>query len=136
MPWVETKWTSWTPTVTQSGAVTCTVTFARYQIVGEIVHLRVQLDITGTGTTANAITIGGIPAAATPVITTGSDLAPLGMAVVLDQGTASYLGFLVASTATVWHIRDSNTRANIGVSPSFALANTDIIIFNATYSKA
>lgn len=130
------RWGDWTPTVTQSGAVTVTVSRARYMADGNTVHIYVELSVTGTGTAGNAITIGGIPAAVQPVIVNGSDVSPLGTASVIDQGTQAYYGFLVASTAASWHIMDSNTRGQIGVNPSFALANTDIIAFRATYERA
>lgn len=129
------RWVDWTPTVTQLGAVTVTVVRARYTVNNDTVHMYVELSATGAGTGANAITIGGIPSTILPQIVTGGDIAPLGTATVVDQGTQTYYGFLVASTTTAWHIADSNTRGLIGVNPNFALANTDSILFKATYER-
>lgn len=134
--WVEIGGLSgtWTPTVTQSGSVAVTVTYATYKIRGRACHVEVQLDITGSGTGGNAIIIGGQPAAIQPTHTGAT--VPIGISIVSDTGTANYLGLLTANAASAWRIYDTNTRGQIGVNPNFALANTDIIIFNATYDLA
>ena len=50
-------WTTWTPTVTQSGAVTVTVTHAVYGRWGRLIIANFRLAVTGTGTAANAVTV-------------------------------------------------------------------------------
>ena len=52
-------WVDWTPTVTQSGSVTVTVTRAKYKLINKVCHLNVLLAITGAGTANNAIVIAG-----------------------------------------------------------------------------
>jgi hypothetical protein len=48
---------SWTPTVTQSGAVTKTVTWGIYQRAGGIYVASCRLDFTGAGTATNEIVV-------------------------------------------------------------------------------
>lgn len=50
-------WTTYTPTLTQLGAVTKTVTYGKYQRVGRLVFVQVFLSCTGSGTAANAVTV-------------------------------------------------------------------------------
>lgn len=135
--WVEIGGLSgtWTPTVTQSGSVTVTVTFATYKIRGRVVHTEIRLDVTGSGTGANDIVIGGQPAAIQPTHVP-TQIFPLGNCVVRDSGTADYFGFVVPQSATDWRLKDSNTRGSIGTNPNFALANGDVITLNCTYDLA
>jgi hypothetical protein len=50
-------WTSYTPTVTQSGAVTKTVTVGSYIKIGRLVIFSLDLAITGTGTASNNVIV-------------------------------------------------------------------------------
>jgi hypothetical protein len=54
--------TSWTPTITQSVSVTFTNNYARYIRIGRLIQGWFQLSVTGAGTAANAIIVGGLPA--------------------------------------------------------------------------
>jgi hypothetical protein len=126
-------WTDWTPTVTQSGAVTATVTMARYARVGNVVHVEAYLAITGAGTTANSITIGNLPVnvanpAAWRVVGAGS---------VVDVSVGPYSGSVVATgAATLAFVISGAGNGYLGAGPAFALANGDIISFSATYEAA
>jgi len=51
-------WPSYTPTLVQSGAVTKTVTYAKYTKVGRQVTAALVLAATGAGTGANTVQIG------------------------------------------------------------------------------
>jgi hypothetical protein len=125
-------WNTWTPTVTQSGAVAVTVNRARYKVVNDICHTEVQLTCTAAGTGNNAIVIGGQPAAIQPAWT--GYWAVLGHVMVHDAGTAYYVGVVLAVAATTWHfMRDAATLGYIGQDPNFALAIGDVISINATY---
>lgn len=62
--------TSWTPTVTQSGSVSVTVSYARYIRTGRWIQGSALLSVTGSGTSSNTITIGSLPATGT----TGCDV--------------------------------------------------------------
>lgn len=90
-------WTSYTPTLTQSGAVTKTVTYARFQRVGRLVVVQVQLAITGSGTAANPVVVG-LPVTAS----TGSGVMPVGSFFLIDASVSPFnwvaLAFLASST--------------------------------------
>lgn len=127
-------WTNWTPTVTQSGSVTVTVTYARYFTDGKLVHLIASLAVTGTGTANNAIVIAGIPSAIAPANT---GFAVCGTIDIQDSGTAQYIGVLIAVGANDLRGTAHNAGGTyIGAGPNFALANGDIISFQATYERA
>lgn len=119
---------TWTPTITQSGAVTCTVTRAVYTLLGALVHTEVVLAVTGAGTIANAIKIGGQPAAiqAAAGRTIGSFM-------LLDAGTAYYVGAVYINGVTDWQFFVHNAGSAVGTAPSFALANNDVIRFDCVY---
>lgn len=126
------RWIDWTPTVTQSGAVTVTVTFARYVVQGNTVQLRASLAVTGTGTIANPVVIGGLPTPLSPVNVAGV----VGEIRIFDSGTAFYVGSLEIFTATSFKGFAHLETDAIGVDPSFALANGDNISFQAAYERA
>ena len=50
-------WETWTPTVTQSGSVTCTVTYAKYAQIQKLVVASAYLTVTGTGTANNPVLV-------------------------------------------------------------------------------
>lgn len=136
LPKMETgKWVNWTPTVTQSGLVSTTISYARYVTNGNIVAVLALINITGTGTANNAVIIGGIPAAIQPAHS-GTSLVVIGTMLVIDSGTAYYHGALVSSGITSWAALVHNGGAQIGVAPNFALANGDYIGIQAVYEKA
>jgi len=122
-------WVDWTPTVTQSGSVTVTVTRAKYKLINKVCHLNVLLAITGAGTANNAIVIAGQPAA----IQTPINNVIIGTGMIFDNGTAWYQGSLYVNGATDWRITGHLELNVMGVAPNFALANGDIIYLNGAY---
>ncbi len=130
MPTV-TAWTTFTPTVTQSGSVTVTVTSARYKLVDDLCTMQVRLAVTGTGTAANAIIVGGIPAAAQPAVSGNDNV--IGTFMALDTGIAHYAGAVVAVGASDFRFYNAGDGAYMGVSPAWALASGDSISFQASY---
>ena len=122
------RWIDWTPTVKQSGAVTVTITEAKYNVTQSDVRIYCRLTVTGSGTAANQIRVSGFPAAIRPV--PGPAPWPLGVGIVLDTGTGNYYGTPIVATATEIAIVYSITGGIIGVSPNFALANGDFIYLN------
>jgi hypothetical protein len=127
------RWMDWTPTVDQGGAVAANVSWARYAVSGNTVHLWVELAITGAGVAGNAVSVSGIPAAIQP--SQASVTAVVGVGEVLDTGTAYYVGALVANGADDLRIIAHNLGGFVGVTPNFALANGDAIGFHATYER-
>lgn len=124
-------WQDWTPTVDQGGAVAVTVTFARYAVLGDTVHIRGELAVTGAGTGGNNIIIGGLPGALSPAYVTGD----VGTFRVLDAGTAHYVGVLIIASATTFFGRAHNNGSPIGTTPSFALAAGDVIYFQGAWER-
>lgn len=128
------RWVDWTPTVTQSIAVTATVTYARYELRGNTVNVSVRLDITSAGVIANVIIIGGVPTAISPANVGSMNV--IGNGVVWDVSVARYQGSLIAVGVSDWRFQASGNSNYIGITPSFALASGDIISFKATYERA
>ena len=125
-------WVDWTPTIAQSGAVTVTITTAKYKIINGIVHIEVSLTVTGAGTGNNAIVIGGQPAAIQ-----GTTNSVIGIGVIVDFGTQLYIGAIIIAGATNWQIfRDGGGGSAIGINPNFALAVDDSIRLQASYKVA
>jgi hypothetical protein len=123
-------WTSYTPTLTQSVAVTKTVTYAKYVQTGNFVWVQVRLTATGAGIGNNAITVS-LPVAASE--TAGVS----GAAFVLDANVNNYVGTARGlTTTTVSFFQNQGGGTAIGQSPNFALANTDVVQFSAFYEAA
>jgi hypothetical protein len=128
------RWVDWTPTVTQSGSVTFTITFCRYIVQDNVVNIRGRLAITSAGTGNNNIVIGAGPAAIAPANAQNI----MGGIRVTDTGTADYVGALLwnSSTQLVGQVHSTGATTFIGVNPNFALASGDIIGFFAVYERA
>lgn len=127
------EWTSFSPTVTQSGTVTKTNTYCKYKSYGGTVEVVAYLSVTGSGTTNNAITVS------LPVTAVTSTALVIGDASVDDSGTGSYPGIVVInSTTTVKFLPADQTSVSqfIGQLPNFALASGDIIRFSCRYEAA
>lgn len=127
-------WTSYTPTLTQSGAVTKTVTVARYIRIGNTIIGTVRLDVTGTGTAANAVIIGA------PVTAQGSSNQVVGVMMLNDvsaglfhTGTAR-----LRSTTTFDAFPHSTDSGNVLGTAVFtaALAAGDVIYVTFMYEAA
>lgn len=124
-------WVGFTPTLTQSGSVTVTVTRARYSIVGKTAIVQIALAVTGSGTGGNDISIGSIPAAITPAAT-GANMA-CGAAIVSDASVANYACTASMLSGPAVKFFTYNAAGYVGTAPSFALANTDSISCQLVY---
>jgi hypothetical protein len=118
--------TSWTPTITQGVGVTCTITYARYCLIGPLCYICANLAVTSAGTGANDIKIGGLPK--TPAAN-GS----YGTGWINDNGTGWYSGAALYVEANVFKFRCHLETDDVGSDPNFALANNDAILFFALY---
>jgi hypothetical protein len=132
-------WTAYTPTLVQSGAVTKTVTYARYQRVGRLIVAQVKLDCTGAGTANNAITIGF------PVTGATVNNEVLGAGGVFDASAGIwYMGSVIATgapaTGNCVIISGSGTPSaalgQTGGVMTAALAAGDIVTVSITYEAA
>lgn len=125
------RWTTWTPTITQSGSVTFTLGFARYTIVGSFVSLEAIMNITGTGTTSNPISIGGMPASLRPINTAGT-LHVVGVMNVVDTSAGlHFIGALMYAGSNSFQAIRDNTGVFVG--STFGLASGDSIGISAHY---
>lgn len=113
-------WTDWTPSVTQSGSVTVTVTRAKYLQLGKFFIAFADLAVTGSGTTNNAITVSSpVTAAANP--------GTMGSFRYFDSGTGNYAGTVQGSSTTAVQFYVGGTQSGaMGISPNFAMASGDV----------
>lgn len=133
---ISPAWTSYTPTLTQSGAVTKTVDRAKYVQIGKIVHVSVFLTVTGTGTANNGITI------TLPVTGVAGSGSSLGVGRVYDaSANLIYRGITVATSTSVVEIQAPGSTVGGGLGTTAtpftaALASSDVVEFSATYEAA
>jgi hypothetical protein len=127
-------WTSYTPTLTQSGAVTKTVTYAKYIQMGKTVIANVILTCTGAGSAANSVIVG------LPVTAAQSASQLIGTAELFDADAAlAYRAMvMIASTTTVFLRPANSTVSNVLGNTSFtaALASGDVITLTIMYEAA
>jgi hypothetical protein len=126
-------WTSWTPTVTQSGSVTVTNTRSRYARYGRTIHFTLNLAVTGSGTGSNDVSVS-LPA------TAASSGELIGTGYIYDSSAvAGYKGIsYLASTTAVKILPNNNNGAGAMGNSEFTagLASGDQIVINGTYEAA
>ena len=129
-------WTTWTPALTQSGAVTVTVTHAVYGRWGRLIIASFRLSVTGTGTASNAVAVS-LP------VTAARASGGTGTGVIFDSSAGlSYTGQCdLATTTTIQY-----SPHGVGVSPNSlgstgsgftaALASADVVQATMIYEAA
>lgn len=125
-------WTPYTPTLTQSVAVTKTATYAKYSRVGRTITVALVLDVTGTGTAGNDILIG-LPVAAAAINV------DCGYGIVYDASAGlGYGGILEVRTTTTVCLRSMTQAGGFLGTINFtaALAASDAIRVSLTYESA
>ena len=124
-------WTSFTPTVGQSGAVTVTNTRSRYARYGRTIHFTISLSVTGSGTGGNNILIS------LPVTAASAGEAMPGTGVVVDTSAGlTYVGWsYIQSTTECLILTDVGTALGAAVFTA-ALASGDTIKISGTYEAA
>ncbi len=127
-------WTSWTPTVTQSGSVTVTNTRSRYARYGRTIIYTARLKVTGSGTGANAVIISA-------PVTAASSLELCGTGVIYDSSATTYYPGIaqLTTTSTIWlfDTRTSTSAPILGtVGFTAGLANNDEIYVAGSYEAA
>lgn len=135
------KWagaySSYTPTLTQTGAVTKTVNKANFVQFGKMVHVEVVLTVTGTGTGGTTVLIG-LPVAANMFSSGFDTLAGSGR--VFDDSTAAvHRGIPVLVSTTTVRLEPTNSTGGDGLGVTgftAALAANDVVLFAATYEAA
>lgn len=125
-------WTAYTPTLTQGGAVTKTVTSARYMRTGRWITAQVALAVTGPGTAANAVLVG-LPVQAFAAVCYGTGW-------ILDASAGAFFaGSSYPSSGLVSGLLIGNAAGvgNVAGIAGFtaALAAGDTIQFNFNYES-
>lgn len=123
---------SWTPTVTQLGAVAVTITYATWFRLGALVIATMGVTL-GTGATGNNdIVIGGWPVAFSR--TQSGNLYPVvGLAEIFEAGVAFHVGSLIPISGTTAKIVSNTNNGFEGTTPNFALDTNDTISLIALY---
>lgn len=128
-------WTTYVPTLTQSGAVTKTVTRASYVRIGRTIIATGVLSVTGTGTSANVITVS-LP------VTAASAGDVVGSGGVYDfDGNVAYNGIATLRTTTTVQFQLGNGAVNnyiggTGGGFTAALASGDAVYWSITYEAS
>lgn len=125
-------WTSWTPTVTQTGSVAVTNTSSEYIQIGKTVIARFNLEVTGSGTGNSAIVIGALP------VTASTSAGPAGHGFInnVDVPVIYGITWQFASTTTLNGVWAGGTGTAAGVSPNFGFASGDTLIGILIYEAA
>ena len=132
-------WATYTPTLTQSGGVTCTVDRAVWTRIGKTIHFMVALTVTGTGNANNAVQVSLPVTAATSL-----RMIPGGGYIGDVSVSTNFPGFtFLQSTSTVVLFNSFTTTSSLqyalgGTGSGFtaALANGDVVQVSGTYEEA
>lgn len=125
--------TTWTPTVTQGGAVTITVTNASYVRLGRALIGRVTLLVTGGAGAANNFISVSTPVT---VVSGGEVVYPCGSGIVFDASANLYYPMVALTASTTsFRLLDTTIASNVyggqtGSTFAAALVNTDKIAFD------
>ena len=125
-------WTSYTPTLAQGATsnISKTVTYAKYMRIGKIVWGQVRLDITGSGTITNDITIT-MPI--TPAYTSANQII-IGAGYYFDSGSAFYIVQTSLSNSLISLAYGAG--GAVGRVPNLAVASGDQFVCEFTYEAA
>jgi len=125
-------WTSYTPTLTQSAGVACTVNYAEYFQINKMVCLNVDLQATAAGTAASAMQVS-LPV--TGVTGSGRGSGFFYDASLTDVRLTTV--FLSSSTAVRFLVEESTSVSDgLGTNPSLALASGDVLSFSLIYEAS
>jgi len=131
-------WTSYTPVIEQVSARTATVTNGRYVQIGKVIRVTGTMTITQAGTAGNVITIS-LPVALTSRLT-ASDHAVGSFFYNRTTGTR-YAGTAIIAvgftgSSKIAFVSGSAATSLLGIDPSFATANGDIVSFCVEYETS
>ena len=124
---------SWTPAITQSGAVTVTVNEALYVRQGAFVDAWANLSVTGTGTANNNVTTS------LPVTSTMTVNHVIGNGFIFDSSAADTFAVsatLQGTTQAGFQTVDTTAAGSWGIAPNVGLASGDTIRFRLRYLVA
>jgi len=124
-------WESYTPTLTQTGTVTKTVTYAKFCQINKLIVCNVRLDVTGAGTATSAVVIG------LPITASQSSNLRIGTSTFFDSsaGITYNAAVQLVSSTTVSLLADGGPNF-VGVLPNVALAASDQLTLSIQYEAA
>jgi hypothetical protein len=138
-------YTSYTPTVTQSGTLTLTSSTGAFTTIGSFVHAQFKCEIGSAGTANNGITLT-LPTNASTTTINGSTAMGVGTVVIYKSSSVSvYWGFCTIKSANLMEFRsglnksistDAEVWGKTGSDFAFALASGDTINVSFSYRKA
>lgn len=129
--YVVAPWTSYTPALVQTSAVTKTVTYAKWIQIGKTVMGSVVL-VAGAAGVAGAQISSSLPVA--PAYASSSAFA-IGSFALVNGGTRQAGAVVTTGGSTV--IFQSAGQTNVlGITPSYALASGDVLTFDFHYEVA
>jgi hypothetical protein len=138
-------YTSYTPTVTQSSALTLTSSTGAYVVIGDLVQAQFKCEIGSAGTSNNGISLT-LPTNASTTTINGSTSMGVGSVVVYRQSASTvYWGFTTIKSANLMEFRsgygksistDAEVWGRTGSDFAFALASGDQINISFSYRKA
>lgn len=127
-------WTTYTPTLTQSGAVTHTATYAKYEKIGRKVTVNFVLAVTGSGTASNKVTVS-LPFTAAQA----GDMGVGSGGIVDASAVLFYPAIVVIDTTTTFAFQDATqgTAGYLGATGVFTagLASGDVVRGSLTYES-
>ena len=126
-------WTTFTPTIGQGATnnIAKTVTYSKYVRVGKFVFWQFRLDVTGSGTSSNALTLSY------PVAPATASVVGFGNGNILDSSTStSYHGMWINISNLLYLVGDWSGANVWGTAPTTAIANTDVIYGSIYYEVA
>jgi hypothetical protein len=123
-------WTAYTPTLEQDGVRTATINYAEYCQINQLVFCNVDLTCTTTGSAGNAVIV-------TLPVNGAAANSGVGSGQFFDSsGTDVRLLTSLSGTTNVQFFADDSNGSRLGVSPSVALGNNDVISFSIVYRSA
>jgi hypothetical protein len=123
-------WTTYTPTLGQSGTRTATVDYAQFCKINKMCIANVQLTCTTTGSAGNAITV------TLPVSAANSGDVAFGSGFFYDDSLTDVRLVSVrrdTGARVIFYVEESANLFGLGSSPSLALGNNDVISFSIVY---
>lgn len=127
-------WTDYTPTLTQSGTVTKTITRARYRRMNDICFVEVDLAVTGSGSAGVAVEVG-LPLSTG--MATGSYLAGTGVITNASASSEKYVGAVRVSASNNFTLQGAAQPASNPLGDEIfteGLANGDAVRASFWYS--
>ncbi len=121
--------TTFTPTMTQSGGLTLSAATGRYVQIGKLVVGSIAITINSAGTIANPLVVLGLPVVATLNGSPGSGY-------YTRSGSTFYSAALAWNTTTSVIFYGGNGTGALGTNPSFAAAAGDAVGINFMYEAA